>query len=83
MPDRLRARFNDYGPVAYVERADDQHGFIRFNNQSGAQKSIEKESHFKLELLTGQKEENYWEYLLNQVRRYICNIWAPKHGGFF
>lgn len=65
-PDRLRVRFSDYGTVAYVDRTDEQNGFIRFNNQSGAQKSIEKESHFNLELLTGQSEENYWEFLLNQ-----------------
>ena len=66
-PERLRARFNEYGAVAYVDRTDDHHGFIRFNNQSGAQKAIEKESFYKLELLTGQNEENYWELLLNQV----------------
>ena len=66
-PERLRARFNEYGAVAYVERRDDRSGFIRFNNQSGAQKSIEKESFFTLELLTGTQEDNYWEYLLAQV----------------
>ena len=63
----LRNRFSEYGCVAYVDRYGPKNGFIRFNNQSGAQRSIEKEDFYTLSLLTGQKEEQYWESLLNKV----------------
>ena len=66
---QLRTRFSDYGCVAYVDRVNAKSGFVRFNNQSGAQSSIEKEDFYTLSLLTGQREEQYWEVLINKVRR--------------
>ena len=65
---QLRERFADYGCVAYVDRVNSKSGFIRFNNQSGAQNSIEKEEFYTLSLLTGQSEERYWEMLINKVK---------------
>lgn len=64
--DRLRSRFLDYGNVAYVDIKGEYVGHIRFSNQSGAQKAIEMEGMYTLELLTGRDEDNYWEHLLNQ-----------------
>ena len=65
----LRSRFSEYGCVAYVDITSPKTGFIRFNNQSGAQQSIEKEDYYDLILLTGQIEEQYWESLLNKVSK--------------
>ena len=70
----LRNRFNEYGCVAYVDRETPKAGYIRFNNQSGAQRSIEKEDFYSLSLLTAQKEEQYWESLLNKVYKIAFNI---------
>ena len=66
--DRIRARFDEYGNVAYVDVIPGSDtGYVRFSNQSGAQKAIEMEGMFKLELLTGREEDNYWEDLLQKV----------------
>ncbi|CBY20629.1 unnamed protein product [Oikopleura dioica] len=65
--DRIRARFDEYGNVAYVDvTPGSDTGYVRFSNQSGAQKAIEMEGMFKLELLTGREEDNYWETLLQK-----------------
>ena len=42
--DRIRARFDEYGNVAYVDvTPGSDTGYVRFSNQSGAQKAIEME----------------------------------------
>ncbi|CAG5114220.1 Oidioi.mRNA.OKI2018_I69.chr2.g8284.t1.cds [Oikopleura dioica] len=65
--ERIRARFDEYGNVAYVDvKPGSNVGYVRFSNQSGAQKAIELEGMFKLELLTGREEDNYWEDLLQK-----------------
>jgi len=65
--DRIRARFDEYGNVAYVDvTPGSDTGYVRFSNQSGAQKAIEMEGMFKLQLLTGREEDNYWEDLLQK-----------------
>ena len=67
--DRIRARFDEYGNVAYVDvTPGSDTGYVRFSNQSGAQKAIEMEGMFKLQLLTGREEDNYWEDLLQKVK---------------
>lgn len=65
--EELKRRFSQYGEVCYVD-VDESHSraVIRFQDARSAQKAIQDEDQYRVELLTGIKEERYWETLLDK-----------------
>ena len=68
----IKEHFLQYGKVAYVDvKPDSSHGFIRFETSEAAQRAILEDKQYAICLLTGVKEEKYWDSLLvsRQLKR--------------
>lgn len=61
----IKEHFSQYGKVAYVDVDPfSSHGYVRFETSEDAQRAILEDKQFGICLLTGVKEEKYWDSLL-------------------